>query len=181
MLAGLPGQVGGGVVMNAGVGEMLEPREFREIVSEVEVLKPDGTIKNYKSSELKWDYRHCEGWKPGIIIRVKFSWPMHSEEKIVQEVKGLNQARLKKQPLEWPSCGSVFRNPFPETAGSLIERCGLKGHSIGGAQISEKHGNFIINRGAATSTDIENLMGLCVKTVEEKFSVKLHSEVVKLG
>jgi UDP-N-acetylmuramate dehydrogenase len=181
MLAGLPGQVGGGVVMNAGVGEKLNPREFKEIVSEVEVLKPDGTLKKYNAAELKWDYRHCEGWKPGIVTAVKFSWPMSPEENIITEVKTLNHARLKKQPLEWPSCGSVFRNPLPETAGNLIERSGLKGHTEGGAQISEKHGNFIINRGTASSKDIENLMSLCIKTVEEKFFIKLHSEVVKLA
>jgi UDP-N-acetylmuramate dehydrogenase len=181
MLAGLPGQVGGGVVMNAGVSEKLEPREFVEIVEAIEVLRPDGKLEILESKNLKWDYRHCEGWKPGIITRVKFLWPMRPDDKIIPEVKALNLLRLKKQPLEWPSCGSVFRNPLPESAGNLIERAGLKGHSYGGAQISEKHANFIINRGNAKATDIEALMKLCVEEVKKRFSISLRSEVIFLN
>ncbi len=180
MLAGLPGQVGGGVVMNAGVSEKLKPREFVEIVEAIEVLRPDGSLEVMQSKNLKWAYRHCEGWRPGIITRVKFLWPMEPDDKIISEVKALNLSRLKKQPLEWPSCGSVFRNPLPESAGNLIERAGLKGHSYGGAQISEKHANFIINRGNAKSTDIEALMKLCVEEVKKQFSISLSSEVVFL-
>lgn len=180
MLAGLPGQVGGGVVMNAGVSEKLKPREFVEIVEAIEVLRPTGALEIIEAKNLKWDYRHCEGWRPGIITRVKFLWPMEPDEKVISEVKALNLLRLKKQPLEWPSCGSVFRNPLPESAGNLIERAGLKGHSFGGAQISEKHANFIINRGNAKATDIEALMKLCVEEVKRQFSISLSSEVIFL-
>lgn len=180
-LAGLPGQVGGGVVMNAGVGEDIKPREFCEITRAVEVLKPDGTIKKYMASELEWSYRHCHGWQPGIITRVLLGWENQPHDDVTKRVKELNQLRLKKQPLEWPSCGSVFRNPLPKTAGRLIESVGLKGRSIGGAQVSEKHANFIINKGTATARDIAALMELCQKEVLEKAEVELHSEVVKLG
>jgi UDP-N-acetylmuramate dehydrogenase len=180
-LAGLPGQVGGGVVMNAGVSEKLKPREFVEIVEEVEVLRPTGELDVLDAKKLKWSYRHCEGWRPGLVTRVKFTWPMEPDPKILEEVRALNQLRLKKQPLEWPSCGSVFRNPEGESAGSLIERAGLKGHIIGGAQISEKHGNFIINRGGATAADVRALMELCVRTVQERFGIELKSEVIFLN
>jgi len=180
MLAGLPGQVGGGVVMNAGVSENLTPREFSEIVEAVEVLRPDGHLEEISSKELKWAYRHCEGWHPGVITRVKILWPRTPDENVIPEVKALNLLRLKKQPLEWPSCGSVFRNPPLESAGNLIERAGLKGRSCGGAQISEKHANFIINRGQAKSSDIESLMQLCIREVKRQFSVDLKSEVVFL-
>jgi UDP-N-acetylmuramate dehydrogenase len=179
-LAGLPGQVGGGVVMNAGVSEKLEPREFVEIVEEIEVLKPNGRLEICRAKDLQWNYRHCEGWRPGIITRVKLSWPMGPDAKILEEVKALNKLRLKKQPLEWPNCGSVFRNPSRESAGSLIERAGLKGYTVGGAQISEKHGNFIINLGSAKASDVQTLMHLCITTVQYKFGIQLKSEVVFL-
>ena len=180
-LAGLPGQVGGGVVMNAGVSEKLTPREFCEIIEAVEVLRPDGTLEIIDSQKIKWGYRHCEGWRPGIITRVKISYPDHPDEKILQEVKKLNQLRLQKQPLELPSCGSVFVNPPGLSAGRLIEEAGLKGRQVGGAQISVKHGNFIVNKGEATAGDIQALMDICVQTVREKFKIDLRSEVIWLG
>jgi UDP-N-acetylmuramate dehydrogenase len=180
-LAGLPGQVGGGVVMNAGVGEKLTPREFHEITESVEVLRPNGELKIIDAKNLQWDYRHCEGWRPGIITRVKFSWPNKPNSEILNVVRTLNQTRLHKQPLESPNCGSVFRNPLPQHSGKLIEDLGLKGHTIGGAQISMKHANFIINKGGATSKDIKALMDLCVAQVKEKYGIDLQSEVVWIG
>lgn len=177
-LAGLPGQTGGGVVMNAGVGEKLTPKEFCEITEAVEVLRPDGSIESVKN--LKWDYRHCTGWQPGIITRVLISWPNTQEEGILEKVKELNKIRTLRQPVEWPSCGSVFRNPLPKTAGQLIESVGLKGFSHGGAQISEKHANFIINKGNATAEDIKNLIEHCQEKVKEQHKVDLKTEVVFL-
>ncbi|MCC6278069.1 MAG: UDP-N-acetylmuramate dehydrogenase [Oligoflexia bacterium] len=180
-LAGLPGQVGGGVVMNAGVSENLRPREFNEITKAVEVLRPNGIVEQLSGSRLQWAYRHCHGWQPGIITRVLISWPNQPDGKIRERVKDLNQKRLHKQPLEWPSCGSVFRNPLPQTAGQLIESAGLKGFQIGGAQVSEKHANFIINKGGAKASDIQALMIHCQKRVKEVHGVDLQSEVVFLG
>jgi UDP-N-acetylmuramate dehydrogenase len=179
-LAGLPGQVGGGVVMNAGVSEDLYPREFKDIVTAIEVIRPDGKIKKIDALHLSWSYRHCDGWQPGIITRVLLSWENKPIPGLVERVKELNKLRLEKQPLEWPSCGSVFRNPLPLRAGQLIESVGLKGFSIGGAQISEKHGNFIINKGKATAQDVQALMKLCVDKVRAVCGVNLKSEVVFL-
>lgn len=197
-LAGLPGQVGGGVVMNAGVSESLQPREFCEIVEAVEVLRPGGNLEIINSSALKWSYRHCDGWAPGVITRVKIAWENKPSIDVIAKVKELNQKRLDKQPLEWPSCGSVFRNPkvgengqhqagrikIPteplKSAGALIEACGLKGKSIGGAQISEKHANFIINKGGAKAADVKALIKLCQEAVQAQFGITLQREVIYL-
>jgi UDP-N-acetylmuramate dehydrogenase len=180
-LAGIPGQVGGGVVMNAGIGENIKLREFSEITKAIEVLRPDSKLEIIESKKLNWAYRHCDGWKPGIITRVKIECEMAPDQNVPLLVKELNQKRLKKQPLEWPSCGSVFRNPLPHHAGQLIESVGLKGRAIGGAQISEKHANFIINCGGAKATDIKALIELCIVTVRNQYSIKLQTEVVYLG
>jgi UDP-N-acetylmuramate dehydrogenase len=178
-LAGLPGDVGGGVVMNAGVGENLSPREFTEIVDWVDVLR-DGKIIRFLKKDLKWTYRHCEGWRPGIIVKVGFSWPLEPDENMVSKVKAANLIRLEKQPLEWPSCGSVFVNPEGKKSGALIEECGLKGFQIGDAQVSTKHANFIINLGKASAKDTQSVIEHVQKTVLEKKSVLLKTEVVFL-
>ncbi len=186
-LAGLPGQVGGGVIMNAGVSENLIPQEFCSITEAVEILRPDGTLEIIEKSNLRWSYRHCEGWQPGIITRVKISWSGQPSDTILPKVKELNQIRTQKQPLEWPSCGSVFRNPTGDvnangrSAGRLIEEAGLKGYIKGGAQVSEKHANFIINKINAKASDIKFLINYCQRKVREDFGVELKTEVIFLG
>ncbi len=181
LLAGLPGQVGGGVVMNAGVTEKIKPREFSEIVKAVEVLRENGEIKIVESTKMHWEYRNCLGWKPGIITRVLFDWENVPNDDVQSKVKLLNQNRLKLQPLDLPSCGSVFKNPLPHHAGQLIESVRLKGVKQGGAQISEKHGNFIVNNGGATALDVKFLMELCQKKVKDVCGVVLTTEVISLG
>jgi UDP-N-acetylmuramate dehydrogenase len=180
-LAGLPGDVGGGVAMNAGVGEMMKPREFVELTDWVEVLKPDGGVRRYMRDELTWSYRHCVGWQPGIISRVGLSWPMDPLQDVLERVRSANKVRLSKQPLDQPSCGSVFVNPPGHKSGQLVESCGLKGFSIGGAQVSMKHANFIVNTGVSTAADIHEVITHVQKVVLEKTSVRLNTEVVYLG
>lgn len=185
-LAGLPGDVGGGVVMNAGIGEMWRPREFVEIVDWIEVMrwseeKERFDIIRFRNDELKWSYRHCEGWRPGVIARVGISWPNEPKADILQRVKQANQTRLTKQPLELPSCGSVFVNPPGHKSGRLIEECGLKGFAIGGAQISAKHANFIVNTGGATASDISRLIEHARETVKTRTGIDLKTEVIRLG
>jgi UDP-N-acetylmuramate dehydrogenase len=184
-LCGLPGEVGGGVVMNAGVGEMITPREFVEIVEWIEVLKPteNGDIekRSFSGRELHWSYRHCEGWQPGVIARVALSWSLDPRQDVMEKVRLATKMRREKQPLEWPSCGSVFRNPPGGKAGALIEQSGLKGFSIGAAQISEKHANFIINRGGARAQDVMNLINHIQGVVRDKHGVELTPEVKFLG
>lgn len=180
-LAGIPGEVGGGVVMNAGVAEGFVPREFCEIVSWIEVLRPDLSIKRFESSDLNWGYRHCDGWQPGIITRVGLSWKNGTDGLILNKVKDANRNRLSKQPLDMPSCGSVFRNPQGHKAAQLVDSCGLKGFSIGGAQVSVKHANFIVNTGDATAAELWDVIIHVQKTVLEQKQVQLQTEVVRLG
>lgn len=183
-LAGLPGDVGGGVVMNAGVSENLVPREFVEIVDWVEVIKiddPDLSPRKYSKDDLKWGYRHCTGWEPGVITRVGVSWPMEPDESVLEKVRELNRTRHSKQPLDMPSCGSVFVNPPGHKAAQLIDQSGLKGFQIGGAQVSLKHANFIVNTGGAKATEVDQVIKHVQDVVKEKTGVDLKTEVVYFG
>ncbi len=180
-LAGLPGDVGGGIVMNAGVAESFKPREFVELTDWVEVLREDQSIQRLSKDQLHWSYRHCQGWQPGIIVRVGLSWPMEPDPTILEQVKNANKVRLSKQPLDLPSCGSVFVNPVGHKAAQLIDSCGLKGFSVGDAQVSQKHANFIVNQGSAKAQDILQVIQHVQKTVKEKTGVQLQTEVVRLG
>lgn len=180
-LAGLPGDVGGGVVMNAGVAEMFQPREFMELVDSIEVMTANGEIKTLQKSDLVIKYRHTEGWQPHIVIRAKISWPMQKDENVLQKVREANKTRLSKQPLDMPSCGSVFKNPEGYKVAQLIDQCGLKGFRIGDAQVSLKHANFIVNLDKATATDTWNLILHVQKTVKEKTGVDIQTEVVRMG
>ena len=180
-LAGLPGDIGGGVVMNAGVAEAFAPREFMEFVDEIQVMDYEGNIKTIDKKDLKISYRHTDGWQPGIITLVKISWPMEMDETILQKVKEANRTRLNKQPLDMPSCGSVFKNPPDHKAAQLIDQSGLKGFRIGDAQVSLKHANFIVNVGKAKAKDIWEVIQHVRMTVKKKKKVSLTTEVVKLG
>jgi UDP-N-acetylmuramate dehydrogenase len=183
-LAGLPGDVGAGVVMNAGIGESLTPREFVEITDWIEILREDdGAFKVIRLAreDLRWSYRHCDGWQPGVIVRVGMSWPDLPELAILERTKQMNQNRLKKQPLEWPSCGSVFRNPDGFKSGQLIDELGLRGFRIGGAEVSEKHANFIINREHATARELHDVIEHVKKAVVDAYGITLRTEVVYLG
>jgi UDP-N-acetylmuramate dehydrogenase len=178
-LAGIPGDIGGGVVMNAGVSENIKPKEFCEIVNWIEVLQFDLKIK--KIDHLNWRYRHSEGWQPGIITKVAIKIDQTKDPDILNKVKLANQTRLQKQPLDMPSCGSVFRNPEGHKAAQLIDDCGLKGTRIGDAQVSTKHANFIVNTGEAKAEDTWNLILLVKDKVFSSKKIQLQTEVVRLG
>lgn len=183
-LAGLPGDVGGGIVMNAGVAENFHPREFGEMVKSFWVLRPKGESweeKEYGHKEVDWTYRHSKGWQPGLITKVILSWANEPNPEILNQVKEANRVRLSKQPLDWPSCGSVFVNPPGGKAAQLIDQCGLKGFRVGDAQVSTKHANFIVNLGKAKAQDIRDVITHVQKIVLEKKSVSLKTEVVFLG
>ncbi len=180
-LAGLPGDVGGGVVMNAGVAEKFQPREFEEIVDFVAVLKANGTVVRFHKDSLNWSYRHSAGWEPGIIVEVGFRWRIQIQSDILNQVKIANKTRLSKQPLDLPSCGSVFVNPQGHKAAQLIDACGLKGFTFGGAQVSQKHANFIVNIGNAKASDFVEVIDHIQKIVLLEKQVSLRTEVIKLG
>ncbi len=177
MLVGLPGDVGGGIAMNAGVSDAIVPREFVEITDSFSVLK-DGKIREYSKEEIAWSYRNTQNWQPGIIVSAKFSWSMQEPiADLAEQIKTLKKRRIEKQPLDLPSCGSVFMNPKPHFAGKLIEECGLKGFRIGDAQVSPKHANFIVNVGKATAQDMKDIIAHVQKVVKEKTGIELHREV----
>lgn len=180
-LAGLPGDVGGGVVMNAGVAEAFTPREFMDFVDWVDVMTLDLQIIRLQKSQLNIKYRHTDGWQPHIIISVGMSWPLETDLTILDKVREANKIRLTKQPLDMPSCGSVFKNPEGHKAAQLIDSAGLKGFRIGDAQVSLKHANFIVNLENATANDISEVIAHVQKTVEKDKGVKLTTEVVRLG
>lgn len=183
LLAGLPGDVGGGVVMNAGVSESIEPREFGQMVQWCEIIdaKPPFSKKVLRAEQIEWRYRHSYGWQPGIILRVGFSWPRQEQAGLIDEVRAANRERLRKQPLDLPSCGSVFVNPPGLKAGALIDQCGLRGYRRGDAQVSKKHANFIVNLGKATAADIYHVICYVRSEVLRQKSVSLTTEVVYLG
>ncbi|MBY0384322.1 UDP-N-acetylmuramate dehydrogenase [bacterium] len=183
-LAGLPGDVGGGVVMNAGVGHDVAPKEFCEIVEWVEWIdtsQSDFPLQKKKKAELQWMYRKCTGWQPGIITRVGIAWEEAPDETVLKRLQEGNKRRMSTQPLQWPSCGSVFKNPPGNKSGRLIEECGLKGYQVGGAQVSEKHANFIINVGGATANDIEAVRAHVQDVVKKQKGISLETEYVFLG
>lgn len=180
-LAGLPGDVGGGVVMNAGVAEAFVPREFMDFVDWVEVMTLDLQIIRLQKNQLNIKYRHTDGWQPHIIVNVGMSWPIETDLTILDKVREANKIRLTKQPLDMPSCGSVFKNPEGHKAAQLIDSTGLKGFRVGDAQVSLKHANFIVNLENATAKNISDVIAHVQKTVEKEKGVKLTTEVVRLG
>lgn len=183
-LAGLPGDVGGGIVMNAGVAEAFVPREFHELVDSFDVLKVEGTKlarRTYSKDEVHWSYRHSRGWQPGILMKARLRWTLVPDTDILQKVREANRVRLSKQPLDLPSCGSVFVNPPGHKAAQLIDGCGLKGYAVGGAMVSPKHANFIVNTGGAKAHDLKAVIEHVRSTVKTKTGVDLTTEVVWLG
>jgi len=180
-LAGLPGDVGGGVVMNAGVAEMFQPREFMELVESIEVMTADGEVKTLKKSDLTVAYRHTDGWQPHIVVKAKLGWPLQKDPEVLNKVREANKIRLSKQPLDKPSCGSVFKNPEGYKVAQLIDSCGLKGYTVGGAQVSPKHANFIVNLGTAKAEDVWSIIKYVKSTVKAKTGVDIQTEVIRMG
>lgn len=175
-LAGIPGLLGGALAMNAGAFG----GETWNLVDSVTMLNRNGDLIERQPSEFIINYRHVikpieNEWFVSAILRFDLN------NKNTFKIKELLEKRKISQPLGLPSCGSVFKNPHPLFAARLIEEAGLKGYRIGGAQVSEKHSNFIINLGNATAKDVENLMAFIISKVKEKFGVQLQPEVHIVG
>ena len=176
--AGIPGTLGGACVMNAGAygGEM------KDILQKVTVLTPDGTVQTLSVEELELSYRHSIIPEKGyLVISAVLKLQPGNADEIQSIMDDLKEKRVSKQPLEYPSAGSTFKRPEGYFAGKLIQDAGLRGFRVGGAQVSEKHCGFIINRDQATSTDICQLMQQVSEIVYEKFGVRLEPEVKKIG
>lgn len=175
---GIPGSVGGAIFMNAGAygGEM------KEVVEKVEVFDRKGNKKVYSNEDMKFSYRHSVIQETGeIISKVYFKMIDGNKEEIVARVNELNKMREEKQPLEYPSCGSVFKRPVGYFAGKLIQDAGLQGLTVGGAQVSTKHAGFMVNINNATCEDYKNLIKKVQEEVFKHSGVELECEVKVLG
>ena len=176
--AGIPGSIGGAVVMNAGAygGEM------KDIIESVTVIDEEGQELELSLEELELSYRHsCIIEKHYLVTEVTLQLQRGEEEAIRARMAELREQRMAKQPLEYPSAGSTFKRPEGYFAGKLIMDAGLKGYRVGGAQVSEKHAGFVINTGDATAADVRELITDVAAQVKEKFGVTLEPEVKMIG
>ena len=176
--AGIPGTLGGACVMNAGAygGEM------KQVLKEVTVMDYQGRIDTLSVCELEMGYRTSRIAKENLIVlEAKIELEQGDSQVIRSLMDELREKRVTKQPLEYPSAGSTFKRPEGYFAGKLIQDSGLRGFSVGGAQVSEKHCGFVINKDQATAADVEELMRKVSAKVKEKFGVTLEPEVKRLG
>jgi len=171
---GIPGTIGGAVYMNAGAYKS----DMGYIVKSIKVLTPDYEIKTMENKELDFHYRTSFLQKNPQFICLEATIKLRKGDKdlILEIVEDRKSRRVETQPLEYPSAGSVFRNPEGDFAGRLIEEIGYKGKSIGGAMVSEKHANFIINNGNATGEEIKELINEIKEKVKEKYNIELKVE-----
>lgn len=176
--AGIPGSLGGGVVMNAGA----YGGELSQVVTKVRAMNPKGEVIILEKDDLMLGYRTSVfKHKPYIILEVFMELQKGDKKEISGKMEEYTKARVEKQPLEYPSAGSTFKRPEGHFAGKLIMDAGLRGYQVGGAQVSEKHCGFVINKENATATDIKTLMRDVVKEVKKQFDVELEPEVILLG
>lgn len=171
-LAGIPATVGGALAMNSGAWG----RSIGKIVEEVQVMDYNGRVKGLKKRNIAFSYRKSSLAKY-IILGASFRLEKKNKEVIGSVTKEYLRTRKEKQDYSYPNAGCVFRNPQGRSAGALIDSCGLKGKRIGGACISEKHANFIVNKGSASAEDVLRLMNLVKERVRNKFGIDLKAEV----
>lgn len=176
--AGIPGSLGGAIVMNAGAygGELCQ------VVERVHLMAPDGTIVEKRAEEMQFSYRHSIVKKePLIVLDAVITLAPGSRQEIREKMEDLAARRREKQPLEYPSAGSTFKRPQGYFAAKLIEDAGLRGLTVGGAQVSEKHCGFVVNRGNATADDIRRLIAEVQRRVMASAQVAIEPEVILLG
>jgi UDP-N-acetylmuramate dehydrogenase len=176
MLAGIPGTIGGAVIMNAGA----YGGEISNYMIDAEIIR-DGTIVVLKKEEIAFSYRYASLQTDDVVLSASFRLPNGNREELMKIRNDFILQRNRKHPVELPNCGSVFKNPPGSPAAKFIEDAGLKGVIIGNAQISEKHANFIVNLGEASASDVIDLIARARKAVCEKFGVTLEPEVKLLG
>ena len=177
--AGIPGNVGGWVATNAGI----PGREVKDQLREIEVMSPTGrSLRRMERRQLRFEYRALRGLAPGsLILSALFGIALSSSAEVRAEVEQLLAHRASAQPLDVPSCGSVFKNPPGDFAGRLIEAAGLKGHRSGAAQISPVHSNFIVNLGGASAANVLALIQAARTTVRQQTGIRLEAEVRIIG
>lgn len=177
--SGIPGSVGGAVYMNAGAHKS----DVSEILTRACIMFEDGTVKWLIKEEMDFSYRTSvlQTKYSGIVLEVELQLKTGNREEIVRRMQKNKDYRRETQPWNHPCAGSIFRNPLPNFAGDLVEKAGLRGHQIGGAKISEMHGNFIVNTGSASAKDVLDLIAFVKETIKEKFDVDMHTEVEIIG
>ena len=176
-LAGIPGTVGGALAMNAGAWG----KDVGEAVREIQMVTHQGELDTKGRSDLHFAYRELSIPKGTVIFRIRFELNREKPETVAGRVAEYAKRRKARQPLEFPSGGSVFKNPPNDFAGRLIENTGLKGKRIGGGMISQRHANFIVNTGGARAEDILSLMDLARKKVREQTGIDLEPEIRVVG
>ena len=176
-MAGIPGSTGGACKMNAGAFN----QEIKDTLLNVTYMDSDGSVITIKNEEIGFAYRKSPALNGKIVLSAEFLYKMADVETLLNTRKEILDRRKEKQPLHKPSCGSVFKRPEGNYAGTLIEKCGLKGYSIGGAMVSTKHANFILNENNATSSDIYNLIQHVINEVHKQTGITLEPEVRMIG
>jgi len=176
--SGIPGTIGGAIKMNAGA----HGSEIKDIIEEVTYMDFKGNIHKIKNNECEFSYRYSKFFKEkAIILETKLSLEKGNREEIEEKINEFGKQRKAKQPLEYPNAGSTFKRGEGYITAKLIDECGLKGYSIGGAQVSEKHAGFIINKCNATSKDILDLIEHVKRTVKEKTGIDIKLEIEIIG
>ncbi len=177
--SGIPGSVGGAVYMNAGA----HGSDISKVLKSARILFADGTIEWIENKEMEFSYRTSilQKKRPGIVLEAVFQVVEGDREKIFAAVQKYKDYRRETQPWDHRCAGSIFRNPLPEYAGRLIEEAGLKGYSIGGAQVSEKHANFIVNTGNATADDVLKLIQHIKDVIYKNKNIVMETEVEIIG
>ena len=174
---GIPGTVGGGLVMNAGAWGA----ELKDVLHSVTLMKENGEVTERSRQRLKFSYRALDLPASWVILKGRFKLKKGEKEKILEKVRSYSEMRKRTQPLEYPSAGSVFKNPKEGPAGKWIEEAGLKGFRMGQAMISERHANFIINLGKATAQEVIDLMEMVERKIYEEKGIALEREVRVVG
>ncbi|MBV7389478.1 UDP-N-acetylmuramate dehydrogenase [Enterococcus sp. ALS3] len=175
---GIPGSVGGAVFMNAGAYD----GQLQDVFYDAEILLPNGSIETWTASQMDFAYRHSKVQEnPVVVLSARFKLAKGDYALIQKRMEELTELRQLKQPLEYPSCGSVFKRPVGHFTGKLIQDAGLQGLIWGGAQISKKHAGFIVNINQATATDYTELIAHIQSVIKEKFDVDLETEVRIIG
>ncbi|MDN0055423.1 UDP-N-acetylmuramate dehydrogenase [Collinsella ihumii] len=174
---GIPGTVGGAVSMNAGT----RTEWIGSLVEDVVTYKPGSGIRHYSHDDVYWAYRESGIPRDEIILEVTLKLKPGDKSEIRSKMEQSLVRRRRTQPIGSASCGSVFRNPADRSVGAMVEECGLKGFSVGGAEVSRVHANFIVNNGTATASDVVAVIQHVYKTVKETYGVELKPEVKFLG
>lgn len=178
MLHGIPGTIGGAIRMNAGA----YGKEMKEIVKETTCIDEEGNIKTLENEQMNFSYRYSRfKEEQDIIIGAKLQLEKGNCDAIKEKMDTYKNARIEKQPIDMPSAGSTFKRGTNYISAQLIDEAGLKGYTIGGAQVSKKHAGFIVNTGNATAQDILDLIDYVIKVVYEKFGKILELEVEVIG